>query len=259
MEITIYQIDAFANSVFEGNPAAVCPLDAWLPDSDLQNIALENNLSETAFFVKVNEFYDLRWFTPSCEVDLCGHATLASAHVIFSHIDDFAEEIQFKTRSGILGVVRIGDRIQMDFPRVFPVVCELPAFLGQAFTEKPVECFKAEDYVLLFDDEEKIINANPNLQLLLKCELRGVSICAKSKSYDFVTRFFAPKYGINEDPVTGSAFTYLAPLWSERLNKSNLLAKQVSQRGGIVEIELEQDRVKIAGKCAEYLQGVISI
>lgn len=255
MKIKLYQIDAFASKAFEGNPAAVCPLKDWIPDNIMQAIAMENNLSETAFFVKNADNYHIRWFTPVHEVDLCGHATLASAHLIFTHLEPEKEKIVFESRSGILAVERKADWLEMDFPAQIPVECEIPPKLTQVFGIKPLACFKSEDYIVIFEHEEQIINARPNLSLLQELDLRGVAIAAKSDSYDFVTRFFAPKLGINEDPVTGSAFTQLIPYWANRLNKTHLIAKQISQRGGEVKGVFAGERVKIAGKAVIVLIG----
>lgn len=259
MELTIYQIDAFASKLFEGNPAAVCPLDAWLPDELMQSIAKENNLSETAFFVPTAEGFHVRWFTPSHEVDLCGHATLASAYVIFHFLECTKNEIEFDSRSGVLKVRRNNDWLEMDFPSQPPVKCDTPAQIVDAFDLEPVECLKAEDYIVVFEDEQSVLNARPDLALLTELDLRGVAITSKSMTYDFVSRFFAPSYGINEDPVTGSAFTQLVPYWSKKLNKQSMQAKQVSSRGGVVQCLDMKERVIISGKAVKYMQGTISV
>jgi len=263
MKLPLYQIDAFANRPFEGNPAAVCPLDRWLDDEILQAIAMENNLSETAFFVAIDEErdggYQIRWFTPVCEIDLCGHATLASAYLIFNILGSAQNEISFQSKSGLLKVRKNGDWLEMDFPSRPPQKCEAPAALRHAFEPQPLCCLKAEDYILVFETEEDVIAATPNLSKLSELDLRGVAITAKSDSYDFVARFFAPNCGIDEDPVTGSAFTQLIPYWSERLGKTTLKAKQVSKRGGEVMCHLSGDRVIISGKAAKYMVGTIEI
>lgn len=259
MELTLYQIDAFANKPFEGNPAAICPLDEWLSDEIMQSIATENNLSETAYFVKNNNGYHIRWFTPAHEVNLCGHATLASAYVIFNILESKEQEITFESKSGLLTVKRNNAWLQMDFPSQPPVRCEMPQQILEAFDETPVECLKSEDYIVVFENEETILNSKPKLSLLSELDLRGVAITSKSKKYDFVTRFFAPKYGINEDPVTGSAFTQLIPYWSNLLNKNSLNAKQVSNRGGEVECFHSGERVTISGKAVKYMVGTIEI
>lgn len=259
MELTIYQIDAFASKPFEGNPAAVCPLNEWLPDELLQSIASENNLSETAYFVKNNTSYHVRWFTPTHEVDLCGHATLASAYVIFNILGNNENVILFESKSGLLTVKRNNNLLEMDFPSQPPVNCEIPQQILEAFDESPVECLQSEDYIIVFENEEAVLNANPKLSLLSELDLRGVAITSKSGKYDFITRFFAPKYGINEDPVTGSAFTQLIPYWANKLNKQSLSAKQVSKRGGEIECVYSGDRVLISGKAAKYMAGTIEI
>ncbi|NOR51008.1 MAG: PhzF family phenazine biosynthesis isomerase [Gammaproteobacteria bacterium] len=263
MELTLYQIDAFASRAFEGNPAAICPLDQWLTDEMMQSIALENNLSETAFFVETNSdkgsTYHIRWFTPLHEVDLCGHATLASAYVIFNILGCTQESITFHSKSGVLSVTKNGDWLEMDFPSQPPQECETPAALSSAFNIQPVRCLKSEDYILVFETEEEVLAATPNQSKLSELDLRGVAITAKSDSYDFVARFFAPKYGIDEDPVTGSAFTQLIPYWSERLGKTGLTAKQISKRGGEVMCRLAGSRVKISGKAAKYMVATIEI
>ena len=259
MELPLYQIDAFASRAFEGNPAAICPLDQWLPDETMQAIAMENNLSETAFFVAVDDGYQIRWFTPICEIDLCGHATLASAYVIFNILGYAQERITFHSNSGVLSVEKRGDWLEMDFPSRPPQECDSPVALSEAFERQPLHCLKGEDFILVFATEEDILAATPNLSKLSELDLRGVAITAKSDSYDFVTRFFAPKYGINEDPVTGSAFTQLIPYWSERLGKTELKAKQLSKRGGEVMCRLSGSRVIISGKAAKYMVGTIEI
>ncbi|HED32881.1 MAG TPA: PhzF family phenazine biosynthesis protein [Gammaproteobacteria bacterium] len=259
MKINIYQIDAFASHVFEGNPAAVCPLDSWLPDATMQSIAVENNLSETAFFVNINNVFHIRWFTPIGEVNLCGHATLASARVIFDELHYTQPQITFSSKSGELQVLKENDQLIMDFPAQCPVECETPLPLKEAFHHASFQCFKHDDYFLIFSSESDIRNASPDMQLLHKLDLRGVCISATGDSYDFVSRFFAPKYGIDEDPVTGSSFTGLIPYWSKRLNKKELRAKQISERGGEVYCRNMDERVIIAGKTAKYLTGTIFI
>ncbi len=259
MEITLYQIDAFATKPFEGNPAAVCQLNEWLPDEVMQSIAEENNLSETAFFVPIENGFHIRWFTPTSEVDLCGHATLAAAYVIFNILDYDKNTIEFHSKSGILSVSIEKEWLVMNFPSQPPLPCEIPEEIINAFAKEPVECLKSEDYIVVFDNEEEVLSADPNFEEIKKLDLRGVIITSKSKKYDFVVRFFAPKYGINEDPVTGSAYTQLMPYWSERLGSTKLHAKQVSSRGGELFCELQENRVKIAGKAVKYLEGKIEI
>ena len=259
MELTIYQIDAFAEKVFEGNPAAICPLKEWLPDELMQKIAIENNLSETAYFIPTDKGFDIRWFTPAHEVKLCGHATLASAYVIFNILNYKKNIIRFSSKSGALTVLKNDGWLEMDFPSQEPEICTVPKQIIEAFEFEPIECLKSEDYIVVFNDEKQILNAKPNLSLLSKLNLRGVSITAKGNEYDFVTRFFAPKYGINEDPVTGSAFTQLIPYWSKKLNKKAMSAKQLSVRGGEVNCVYLNDRVSILGKAVKYMVGKVEL
>jgi len=276
MKLTIYQVDAFANKVFEGNPAAICPLQKWLEDDVMQNIAAENNLSETAFFVPTDSGYRIRWFTPVHEVDLCGHATLAAAQVIFQHIEKDKSELHFESKSGILSVsknsavsdaasnvTKNAQRLVMDFPSQAPSVCATPQLIVDAFKTTALACLQSQDYIVVFDSVESVQNANPDMSLLRQLNLRGVIITAQDtraeSELDFVSRFFAPKYGIDEDPVTGSSFTQLIPYWSEKLDKNVLSAKQVSRRGGEVACEYKGERVSISGKAVQYLVGEIEI
>jgi len=259
MKLTLYQIDAFANKIFEGNPAAICPLKEWLADDLLQSIAAENNLSETAYFIETDTGYHIRWFTPTNEVDLCGHATLASAYVIFKLLGYKKEEIIFESKSGLLKVVKNNDWLEMDFPSQPPIQCAIPKPILNAFDAAPIECLKAEDYLVVFNNEDTVLKANPNLAALSELDLRGVIITARSENYDFVTRFFAPNFGINEDPVTGSAFTQLIPYWANQLNKNKLNAKQISARGGEVKCTLVGERVKILGKAVKYMTATIEV
>ncbi|MDQ7058781.1 MAG: PhzF family phenazine biosynthesis protein [Ghiorsea sp.] len=258
-QLAIYQIDAFTNQVFTGNPAAVCPLETWLDDAVLQSIAAENNLSETAFFVPQGDAYAIRWFTPTVEVDLCGHATLAAAFVLFEHLAYSKENITFTSKSGELNVCQgENGKLELDFPKQAPVPCAIPQLIAQAFGDAIKTCLKAEDYVVVFHDEAAVRAANPEMALLRQLDLRGVVITATAKEYDFVSRFFAPNCGIDEDPVTGSSFTQLAPYWSDILGKQKLAAKQVSKRGGEVWCEAAGDRVYISGQAVMYLKGMIS-
>jgi len=268
MKLPLYQIDAFANQVFEGNSAAICPLKSWLADELMQKIAAENNLSETAFFVPTDTGYHIRWFTPVCEVDLCGHATLAAAFVIFNLLGDEIEnknknknknKINFDSKSGVLVVTKKENFLEMDFPAQPATPCAIPEAILTAFNVRPMACLKSQDYIVVFDSEDDVIKAKPDMLKLSELDLRGVAITAKGKDYDFVTRFFAPKYGIDEDPVTGSAFTQLIPYWSEELARNKLSAKQISKRGGEVSCVDEVDRVKIAGKAVLYLVGEIEV
>jgi len=214
VELTLYQIDAFASKPFEGNPAAVCPLDEWLPEKIMQSIAEENNLSETAFFIPTGNGFHIRWFTPTSEVDLCGHATLATAYVLFNILRYKDDKIVFDSKSGILTVTKDDELLVMDFPAQPPFLCDIPEEIVKAFDIAPIECLKSEDFIVVFKHENDIESANPDFEQLKKLDLRGVIITAKSSRYDFVARFFAPKYGVPEDPVTGSAYTQLAPYWA---------------------------------------------
>ena len=259
MELSLYQIDAFASKLFEGNPAAVVPLDEWLPDKTMQSIAEENNLSETAFFVPKDNGFHIRWFTPKGEVDLCGHATLATAYVLFDSLGYKRDKIEFDSRSGLLLVTKDNERIVLDFPAQPPVLCDIPKEIGKAFDIGPIECLKSEDYIVVFEREIDIESAKPDFDQLFKLDLRGVIITAKSSRYDFIARFFAPKYGIPEDPVTGSAYTQLAPYWASKTGLKRFRVKQVSSRGGELTCELVDDRVFISGKAIKYLEGKIRI
>ncbi len=259
MELTIYQIDAFAGKVFEGNSAAVCPLDGWLPDEVLQNIALENNLSETAFFVKEKNKYNIRWFTPTVEIDLCGHATLASAYVIFDILGSEKRKIIFHSKSGELKVRKKEKFIELDFPVSKIQRSQIKQEIIDALGKEPVEVWKSEDYLVVYENESDILSLSPNFNALSKLDCRGVIVTAEGQKVDFVSRFFAPKCGINEDPVTGSAHCSLAPYWSDRLKKTILYAKQLSKRGGKLKCEISGDRILIAGKAVKYLEGKINI
>ncbi|MBN2298108.1 MAG: PhzF family phenazine biosynthesis protein [Deltaproteobacteria bacterium] len=257
MEIPIYQIDAFAGRVFEGNPAAVCPLEAWLDDATMQSIARENNLSETAFFVRKEDGYQIRWFTPEAEVDLCGHATLASAFVIFAHIDPSCVRVTFDSRSGPLIVEKKTDRLCMNFPSQPPAPCPAPDDLVKGLGKTPSSVLKSEDYFAVYDTEKDIKGLKPRMDLLKNLDLRGVIVTAPGSDADFVSRFFAPALGIDEDPVTGSAHSALTPYWSNRLNKKSLHAYQVSSRGGELFCEDLGDRVVISGTAVQYMHGTI--
>ena len=259
MKIPLYQIDAFASKLFEGNPAAVCPLDKWLPDAIMQSIAAENNLSETAFFVPRGNSFHIRWFTPASEVDLCGHATLAAAYILFNTLGYKKDRIEFDSKSGILAVTKDNEWLVMDFPAQPPVSCDIPEEIIKAFNIEPIECLKSEDFIVVFEREIDIESAHPDFGQLIKLDLRGVIITAKSSRYDFVARFFAPKYGIPEDPVTGSAYTQLAPYWVSKIGPKRFSVKQMSSRGGELTCELVGDRVLISGRAVKYLEGTIKI
>jgi PhzF family phenazine biosynthesis protein len=259
MELTLYQIDAFADKVFKGNPAAVCPLDRWPSDTDLQAIAEENNLSETAFYVPADAGFHLRWFTPKAEVDLCGHATLATAFVIFNFSDYADDTVKFETRSGELVVSKNNELLVMDFPSQPGKPCATPPLLVEGLGKTPIEVLSSEDYMAVLENEDDVAALKPNFNTLSKLDLRGVMVTAKGKDVDFVSRFFAPRYGINEDPVTGSAHCALTPYWADRLNKTKLSARQVSKRSGYIECELKGSRVFLSGKAVKYMEGKIKL
>jgi PhzF family phenazine biosynthesis protein len=257
MKIPIFQVDAFTSKVFSGNPAAVCPLDYWLDDGQLQSIASENNLSETAFFVNRGEYYQLRWFTPQAEVDLCGHATLATAFVIMGTINPELNEITFGTRSGELIVKKSGELYSMDFPAHPPEQCESPKNLLDALDIKPKKVFASNYYMAVFESEREVRELHPYMTLLKELDRIGIIVTAPGDQVDFVSRFFAPAVGIPEDPVTGSAHCTLIPYWADELKKSKMVARQVSRRGGELHCELRDNRVILSGKAILYLKGSI--
>jgi PhzF family phenazine biosynthesis protein len=259
MEIPFYQVDAFTDQLFSGNPAGVCPLKVWIPDEKMQKIATENNLSETAFFVPENEGYRIRWFTPKVEVDLCGHATLASGHVLFNHLNYPAVSVRFESRSGLLIVRKDNNHIILDFPAATFTRVKPPEILIRALGRKLSEVYCSNDYLVVFDSEKDIIDLNPDFQLLSQLETRGVIVTARGTNVDFVSRFFAPAIGINEDPVTGSAHTILTPFWAKKLKKSELTASQLSERKGELICKYSGNRVEIYGKAVTYLTGTINI
>ena len=255
MKIKFYQVDAFASKVFEGNPAAICPLESWLSDEMMQNIAAENNLAETAFFVRNEEEFELRWFTPTTEVNLCGHATLAAAYVIFNYLEYTKDEIIFNSKSGVLKVTQNDNIITMDFPSEAPKPCETPQAIIHAFGVKPVEVLSCVDYIVVFKEGTDLTKFTPKLEELKKLDKRGVCITTQDSKYDFVSRFFAPNYGIDEDSVTGSAYTQLTPYWSEKLGKKSFTSKQLSSRGGELSCEIKGDRVFISGEAVCCIVG----
>ncbi len=257
MRLQLFQVDAFSSKIFSGNPAAICPLESWLDDSSLQSIAEENNLSETAFFVPKAAGYHLRWFTPASEVDLCGHATLATAHILFTKLGHSADEILFYTRSGELKVKQTNTMLTMDFPALQCEPCDPPEALIEGLGKVPREVFRGEDYLVVYDNEQEIKNIEPNHIFLNQLDARGVGVTAKGSDVDFVSRFFAPKHGIDEDPVTGSFHCLLTPFWAQRLQKSRLKARQVSRRGGELICELLKNRVLLSGQCATYMEAQI--
>lgn len=260
MQYKIYQVDAFAEDLFTGNPAAVVPLENWLADAHMQKIARENNLSETAFFVPEGEGFRIRWFTPATEVKLCGHATLATAHVLFNHLNFEGEALHFQSLSGELTVSRNDGRLVLDFPADHPEEQEAPVGLIEAMGLEPLEIYKGRsDYMLVYHSQDIVERLNPVFYALRQVEARGVIVTAAGNETDFVSRFFAPQSGINEDPVTGSAHTTLTPFWAKRLGKNEMTAKQVSKRSGQLQCTLDGERVKIAGKAVTYLVGEITV
>lgn len=260
MKLTIYQVDAFTKEVFKGNPAAICPLEEWIDADLMQKIALENNLAETAFFVKKNDVYEIRWFTPTFEIDLCGHATLGSAYVIFEILKAEESSINFHShKSGKLSVERKGDRLILDFPSRPPAACEIPEGLTEAIGKEPKEVLKSRDYFLVYENEQDIAAIEPDFVKLMKIPAIGFIVTARGDSADFVSRFFAPEVGIFEDPVTGSAHCNLIPYWAEKLDKNELFGRQISARSGELFCELRGDRVKIGGNAVLYLKGEIYV
>lgn len=259
MKIPLYVIDAFTRQVFGGNPAAVCPLAAWLPDDVMQKVGQENNLSETAFFVRESEgTYGLRWFTPTIEVDLCGHATLASAYAIFNFIDPSATSVTFNSRSGPLHVARDGERLTLDLPARRPAPCEAPAPLLDALRARPREVLRSSvDYLAVYDSEEEVRALAPDMGLLATLDSLGVIATATGRESDCASRYFAPGAGIPEDPATGAAHCTLAPFWAERLSKPRIHALQVSARGGELFCEDAGDRVKVSGHAVRYSEGFL--
>ncbi len=256
MTLPFYQVDAFTSKLFGGNPAAVMPLEKWLDDETLQNIAAENNLSETAFFVKEGEHYHIRWMTPVNEVPLCGHATLASAYVIFNFIEKNLNKINFFSKSGELIVTREGDLLTLDFPKHKPTPLVMNETIQKCFERKPIEVLQNGFYLLIiFESEEYIRNLKPDFELIKQLHPHAVIVSAKGDQADFVSRMFAPNEGINEDPVTGSAHTVLVPYWSEKLSKKNFRALQVSKRGGELICHDDGDRVRISGRAVLYATG----
>jgi PhzF family phenazine biosynthesis protein len=261
MKQKIYQIDAFTDTLFSGNPAAICPLNEWLPDNLLQKIAMENNLAETAFYVKQDDVYEIRWLTPTVEVDLCGHATLAAAFVLFNFENHIGNEISFYSkRSGKLNVSKQGEYLTLNFPSDIFEPIDLFSELANAFDKKPIEAYKGKtDYMLVFENENQIKSITPNFETISKLDVRGIIITSKGDNVDFVSRFFAPQSGINEDPVTGSAHTTLTPYWAKKLNKNELTAMQLSDRKGNLKCKYLNDRVEISGQAVLYLKGEIFV
>jgi len=260
MKIKMYQVDAFTAKLFGGNPAAVCPLENWLSDEMLHNITMENNLAETAFYVNEKEGLRIRWFTPTVEVVLCGHATLATAQVLFHHEGFKGDEITFNSKSGPLRVKKNGDLITLDFPADIVKPSAITEELEKAFNILPVEVWKGKtDYMLVYNSEDDINNLAPDFRILRKAPVRGVIVTSKGNTSDFVSRFFAPGSGIDEDPVTGSAHTLLTPYWAGKLGKNNLTAIQLSPRKGHLQCSVSGDRVLIGGNAKTYLTGMIEV
>lgn len=261
MDIPIFQVDAFASKLFEGNPAAVCPLARWPDDAIMQKIAAENNLSETAFLVQEGG-WQIRWFTPTKEVDLCGHATLAAAHVLFKHMGIKTSEIRFGSKSGVLKVSKKDDVLTLDFPRYKLLPAALPHEAAMAFGEKPLDAYRYEDktLVLVMPDVISLSTLMPDMRVLMQLPYDSVCITAKGEKVDFVCRFFAPKIGIDEDPVTGSLYTHLTAFWAQQLNKVRLNAVQYSNRGEAhLKLQLTLDRVLISGQARTYMVGSIML
>ena len=264
MQLTIYQVDAFTNKLFQGNPAAIVPLEKWLDEDMMQRIAMENNLAETAFFVPSSQEdidFDIRWFTPSIEINLCGHATLGSAWVIFNKLDYKKEQINFSCKSGKLSVDRRGDVIQMDFPSWKPErFNDYPDELLKALKiNEVVGVYKYRDILIELQNEEEVKKCTPDFSLLKETGYKVIITAPGTNGVDFVSRFFAPSAGIDEDPVTGSAHSQLIPFWAEKLNKKKMFAKQLSQRGGELECKWWGDRVTMSGQCVFYMEGEITI
>ena len=259
MKLQIFQVDAFTSKRFGGNPAAVVPLDAWLSDETMLAIAAENNLAETAFFVKKGDGFDLRWFTPTVEMDLCGHATLASAFVLFEVLKTESGEISFQSKSGKLKVSRDGDRFVLDFPSRPAVECEPPPGFIEALGSAPQRVLKARDYLAVYASEADVMALKPDFRAIKELDVHAVIVTAPGETSDFVSRFFAPAVGVDEDPVTGSAHCTLIPYWAGELGKSQMFARQISNRGGELFCELAGDRVKIGGNATLYLKGEIYV
>ena len=273
MKIPIYQADAFTDRLFGGNPAAICPLEAWLPDATMQAIAMENNLAETAFLVSRGDVTEIRWFTPALEINLCGHATLASAHVLFRHLAFPGDEIVFSSKSGPLKAARSGDVITLDFPAYEPAPIATPEALVRGLGRTPLETLRGRDILAVFGTEAEVVGLVPDFAAIATLDCIGViatapsavaaesgpSLAARGDACDFVSRFFAPRAGVPEDPVTGSAHTLLVPYWAKRLAKTKLHAIQVSKRRGELFCELRGDRVLMGGRAVTYLKGEIEI
>lgn len=261
MQLQIFQVDAFTDKVFGGNPAAVCPLQNWLPNDVMQRIAMENCVAETVFFIPSGDDFEIRWFTPEIEMDLCGHATLAAAHVITRHLNPTLSTLNFHSQSGLLTVTIENELLTLNFPSRMAEPCNVPQLILNAFIEQPIETLKSRDFVLVFESEEIIRNIKPNQAMLNQNNLDpgGIVVTAKGNEVDFVSRFFTPQASIFEDPVTGSAHCSLIPYWSEKLGKKAMSALQLSPRGGQLQCKDLGKRVLISGKAVTYLEGRITI
>jgi PhzF family phenazine biosynthesis protein len=259
MRIPYFEIAAFTNRAFAGNPAGVCLLAEWLEDARLQAIASENNLAETAFVVPRGEHFDLRWMTPTIEVDLCGHATLASAHVLFHHRGYAGDVVRFQSKSGELQVTRDGERLVLDFPSLPAGAISPPNELGAALGARPQQLLKGRDYFAIFASQQEVAAIRPDLKRVAQLDAQGVVVSAPGDDCDFVSRYFAPAAGIPEDPVTGSTHCTLIPYWSQRLGKKELFARQISPRGGELFCRDAGDRVSIGGEAVTYVEGTIQL
>ncbi|MDM7859183.1 PhzF family phenazine biosynthesis protein [Alteromonas sp. ASW11-36] len=262
MQLNLFQVDAFTHRLFGGNPAAVCPLSEWLSDDLLQAIAEENNLSETAFFVAKAQSFDLRWFTPEAEVDLCGHATLAAAHVIFKHLNYQQPSVEFDTKSGRLTVSREDDGYSLDFPACGSQLITEPSEISAVckalgLAKRPI--YTGADYLIPLESESAVRALRPDFQAMQSLGNRGVIVTAPGENVDFVSRCFYPKLRVNEDPVTGSAHCQLTPYWADRLGKTELMARQLSARGGEVQCGYDSPRVILVGSAVDYLSGTITL
>ena len=260
MKIPIYQVDAFTSDIFKGNPAAVCPLKEWLPDTMMQNIAMENNLSETAFFIEDNGIFYIRWFTPKAELDLAGHPTLATAHILLNEFQNDYEELIFKTKVGDTLKVTINENLYlMDFPSRPPKPIKETDLLCEALGKKPIEILAHRDLIAVFNNQDEILSINPDLEKLKKIDFPSVVITSLGDNSDFVSRNFAPKLGIPEDPVTGSSHCELIPYWSNKINKKEMIALQVSERGGKIYCTYKDSRVLLGGEAVTFLRGEIDL
>ena len=257
MKIPMYQVDAFTGEIFKGNPAAICILEEWIDDKLMQNIAMENNLSETAFCIVKEDICELRWFTPEEEIDLCGHATLATAFVIFEILNYPSNKIKFATQSGILEIEKDDENIIMDFPSIELIKTQITEKLIKGLGKEPKEVYESRDLMLIYDSEQDIKDLKPNIEELKLIDTVGIIVTARGKEVDFVSRYFAPSCGVLEDPVTGSAPCTLVPYWSKILGKKKLVAQQLSQRGGILKCEDLGVKVKIYGKVKLFFKGEI--